>query len=64
MLVSIVGIVLAVKSSESRYGLFFLLLAIWILILGLFGLALQNYCARVAKNIDEEDKRKKDDNVA
>ena len=62
--ISIACIVVAAKFSETRYGVFFLLLAIWMPVLGLFCLALQTYCARVAKTIEDEDKRKENDRVA
>jgi len=41
--------------------------AIYVLLVGLLGLALQNYCARIAKSIEAEDakkKREKDETLA
>jgi hypothetical protein len=63
-LVSIGGALLSVKLSDTRYGVLCLLTAIWMLIAGIFGIALQNYLARVAKNIEDEDKRKETDHDA
>ena len=61
---SIFAVVVALKFLDSKYAVFLLLLAIWVPVLGLFGLALQNYCARVAKSLEDEDKRKEKDHVA
>jgi hypothetical protein len=45
-----------VGAFRSAEGL--LLIAIYFLLLGHFGLALQNYCARVAKAIENDDEQK------
>ncbi len=46
----------ALQSPESR-----LLLAIYVVLVGQFGLALQNYHARVAQTLESEESRKADD---
>ena len=63
-LVSIGVVLLSAKLSDTRYGVLCLLIAIWMLVAGIFGIALQNYLARVAKNIEDEDKRKETDHTA
>jgi hypothetical protein len=42
-------------ASKSPSGL--LLMAIYLTLIGHFGISLQNYCCRVARNIEAEDER-------
>ena len=48
----------ALKLDALRSSSAVLLIAICLVLLGLFGLALQNYCARVAKAVEDEDAKK------
>jgi cobalamin biosynthesis protein CobD/CbiB len=48
----------ALKLDALRSPSAVLLIAIYLLLLGLLGLTLQNYCARVAKAIEDEDTKK------
>ena len=47
------------RSSEGA-----MLLAIWLMLLGLFGIAWHNYLARVAEKLDAPKDKKTDDNAA
>jgi len=65
--VSIWCVVKAIQAGADRSPSCFLLGGIYFIVLGHFGIALQNYCARVAKNIEAEDAAKaikKDDKPA
>ena len=50
--------VLAFRSGSDRAIDHHLTLAIWILLIGQFSITMQNYCARVAKELDENDQEK------
>jgi len=50
----------AIQAGATQSPTILLLLAIYFVLIGHFGLGLQNYCARVAEKLDSE-KRKKDD---
>jgi len=49
----------AVWLADVQCPTILLLLAIWLVLLGQFGLALQNYCARVAQTMEADDKQKR-----
>jgi uncharacterized membrane protein len=50
---SLVHVLLALKAGGLR-ATDLLLMAIYFILVGQFGISLQNYCARVAKNIEAE----------
>ncbi len=52
-------VIIALRAGASRYPSNLLLLAIYFILAGHFGLALQNYIARVASALDA--KRRRDD---
>ena len=54
LLLMIQAIVLGAFHSASDC----VLAAIWVLLLGLLGLSLQNYCARVARAIEDEEAKR------
>jgi divalent metal cation (Fe/Co/Zn/Cd) transporter len=50
------------RASQSEFEhpeLIHVLIAIWIGLMGLFGISMQNYCARVAKKLEEDEAKKK-----
>jgi hypothetical protein len=55
---SMVQMVEAFRAKSAGAVQDHLLLGIYLLLLGQFGLSLQNYCARVAKAIEEGDAKK------
>lgn len=50
--VSLTFVIWALKLGASRSSSGLMLLAVWILVLGQFGVALQNYCARAVRKIE------------
>ena len=50
-----IALALRVLSLDQGKAMDHLLLAIWIVLFGQFGLSMQNYCARAAKNLDDKD---------
>jgi len=58
--VSLWCLIKAIKAGGDRSPECFLLAAIYFIVLGHFCVALQNYYARVAKTIEEEDAKKND----
>jgi len=59
--ISIAATVIALNADDAkalRSPVCLLLVAIYFVLLGHFGIALQNYCSRVAKNIELEDKKR------
>jgi hypothetical protein len=57
---SFVIVVMAINTGALRSPTCLLLGAIYFILLGHFGMSLQNYCARVAKSIESEDVKQKD----
>lgn len=49
--------VLALRAESEQATVNHLLLAICILLFGQFAMSMQNYCARVAKALDEQSKK-------
>jgi hypothetical protein len=64
MFICIACIISAGSCPDAQYRVDFLLVAILMPVIGLFGIAIQNYLARVAKNIEDQDRRKENDHVA
>ena len=58
--VSLWLVVRAIRSGATSSPNCLLLEAIYFLVLGHFGIALQNYCARVAKSLEAEDSKRTD----
>lgn len=50
----------AVKAGAFLTPLVLMLVAIWVLVLGQFGLMLQNYCSRLAEKLDADDTNRSD----
>jgi hypothetical protein len=50
----------AIYEGADRSPTCLLLGAVYFIVMGHFGVALQNYCVRVAKTIEEEDAKKND----
>jgi hypothetical protein len=61
--VSLLCIIKAIQSGAYSSPTCLLLGAIYFIVLGHFGISLQNYCSRVARNIEAEDAEKKSKKV-
>ena len=59
--VSLVCVVAAIRAGAFNSATCLLLGAIYFIALGHFGIALQSYCARVAKNIEAEEMKNSED---
>ena len=53
-------VIRALKTGAGHTPLSLLLLAIYFVLLGHFGIAIQNYCARVARVLEEQEAQKKE----
>jgi hypothetical protein len=61
---SVLFVIRAIDLGALRSPGDLLLIAIYFLLVGILCVALQNYCARVAKAIEAEDTKKKDETPA
>ena len=57
---SVCIVLMAIHADALRSPVCLLLAAIYLIVLGHFGIALQNYCARAARAIETEDAKKKE----